>query len=196
MAIGDSYRLSCVWRSATTNKVAVNNFHFIATLDPVFDTQEEDLYERFFAEVAGPYVNLVTGLLTLDKIAIGVGPGFETTFVRDGLGQGGQVGGDAMPPRNAGVLSYSTNVLSRRGRGRFFLPPTGESMNAAGRPNATYLTAEQTLIDALVGMGTGGILTGNYDVAMYSEADAVTRAITSFTRRRFWGSQRDRGQLY
>ena len=53
----------------------------------------------------------------------------------------GAVGGTIMPPQNSVVMSQRTSQIGRRGRGRFFAPPTGTSAVAAGILSSTYQTA-------------------------------------------------------
>jgi len=102
-----------------------------------------------------------------------------------------------MPPRTAGILSFRSATPGRRGRGRMYIPPSVESQNTLGRPTLGYLTTVENLGDALLSaMNTGGVEFAAWEWVVWSEADQVARAVTSYVARGYWGSQRDRTRIF
>jgi hypothetical protein len=194
MAVDDVYRLTAILRAAGDQPSIVNTFHFKALEATVFDTQEEDLVEAFQAEAEDAYREQFTNRLTVFQYKVGKSPTFETAFIKDVSGVVGNLSGDSLGVRNSAVLSFRTATLSKRGRGRLFLPPANEAANGAdGHPTSGYIDNMEFFADKLLGMAsTVSVLYASYELQVWSKADQAAYPVTAFTARNFWGSQRDR----
>jgi hypothetical protein len=162
----------------------------------VFDTPGEDLWEAFRNAADTLYEALVSSLLSTTEIVFGVAPDFATQEILSTPYLTGAATGDPMPAFTAGILSRRTALLTRRGRGRLYLPPSAESFNSQGIPSGSYTNGLQALGDALVPTIGDGITTSVWTPMLWSESDQVAREITSFQARSIWGVQRDRRRLY
>jgi hypothetical protein len=196
VAVGDYFRLTAIWRNSADSAHAVNRFHFEQRTALILDTPEEDLVEAFTLNMLAEYIALVTSLLTLDTIFVGQGPGFETSYAVGNFGQGGQLTGEALPPRTSASITYKTALLSRRGRGRIYLPPANEASSLGGTVGSSYQSALNSLIDGWEAMDTETVNHAGWTPIMWSEADQTKRTITQFSAAIRWRSQRDRSDLY
>lgn len=197
MSVDDVYRLSVEWSNTPGFPTAVNLFYFKQIDALVLDTPGEDLVEAFRTECEATYRELVTNALALRKYAVAKAPLFLTEHVLEGLGEGGLATGDAMPPNTGGLLSIKTATLTRRGRGRVFIPPASETYNSGGRPTALMrgnITAFGSFM--MVEMNTTTLAHSAWEMQMWSKADQVARPVVSAFSSAIWGSQRDRRYLY
>jgi len=194
MAVGDIYRLTAILRATGEGPEVVNTFTFEQLDETVFDTPEEDLVQAFRGEAETAYREQFTNRLTVFQYKTGQSPNFETAFVQDLSGVVGNLSGDSMPIRTAGIISLRTSVLSRRGRGRLYLPPANEAGNGSdGHPTSGYVDNMEFFANAVMGMRNHlSILYAHYAWVVWSKSDQEAHQVTAFTARNFWGSQRDR----
>lgn len=192
MAIGDVYRLRVVLRRSFVHPACINNFYFKAETITIFDTQEEDLVQAWQLSAETAYRNCFTNFIAITQYQVAKAPDFNTAFVLDLAGTPGNLTGDALPPRTSFVLSWRTAVLSKRGRGRVYLPPASEADNSSGAPTAGYRTTVSNFGDLLIGGIGDALTTAQYTLMMWSPADQVAREVTSHFSVGGWGSQRDR----
>lgn len=197
IAIGDVFRLKAVWQRTTDGPTAINQFVFKQGGVLILDTPEEDLVAAFREECETQYVNLVTNTIALVKYEVSQSPLFLTSLVDDIDDVGGALTGDALPARIAGLIGFRTADLSRRGRGRYFLPPPNESSNTAGAPSVGYISNVQGFADNLfVDMNTVTITHTNWILQLWSPTDTEAKEVTQINARGRWATQRDRGKLY
>jgi len=196
MAINDVFRLRAVWRRTTDGPAMVNAFYFRQVAALIFDTPEEDLVDAFKTSVQPAYVAVVTNTVALVEYQVAKFPDFLTSFIDDTVEEGGALTGDPMPARIAGVLSYRTADLSRRGRGRVFLPSPNEASNTAGAPTTSYLALVDEIRAELGDLFTDIIFHAGWEWRMFSPADQLTKAVTSSESVGRWGTQRDRADVY
>lgn len=195
MAIGDTYRMRVVWRKTASGTAAINDFYFRQEAALILDTIGKDMWDAFIFSCESTYEALISSVLSTIEVQFGKEPTFETEEVVVTPYLQGAVTGDAMPGQICGVLSRRTATLSRRGRGRLYIPSTGESMNAGGLPSSTYTNALQAFGDSMLPEIGDGITSGPYTPMLWSVADQEAREITSFQARSLWGIQRDRFRL-
>lgn len=197
MAIGDTYKIVIEWTNNPLAPRFVNAFYFQQAGSEVADTPEEDLYARFMAEVGDAYRDCITNQLAAVRISVSQAPEFLTAFVSEGSSLlAGTRSGDPMPARICGIIKYRTPDLSRRGRGRVFLPPPSEAENSLGAPTGTYNTIQEGLLEALYGMSTVDAGYAEWVWALWSEADQTSKIITNYSPGGYWGTRRKRKAIY
>lgn len=197
MAVGDTYRLTVVWSNAPGLPTAVNQFHFRQVDTLVLDTPGEDLVGAFQEEVQAAYASLVTNALAIRRYSVAKAPLFLTEHVLEGIGVGGTASGDAMPPQSTGIIEIRTADFTRRGRGRFFIPPGVESFNGLGKPTSAYRTSlGDVAANLMADMNTTTIGHSAWELMLWSRADQEAKLVTTAFGGAFWGSQRDRNRLY
>jgi len=194
MAIDDVYRLTIILRSTAEGPIVANTLTFRQMNAIVFDTPEHDLVEAWKAEAENAYLEQFTNRLTVFNYKVGKAPDFATSYQTDETGLVGHLSGDSMPIRTAGVLSMRTALLSKRGRGRMYLPPANEAGNGSdGHPTSGYIDNMIFLGDAIMGMATSlSILYAHWAWSVWSKTNQSAEDVTAFAARNFWGSQRDR----
>lgn len=196
MAIGDVFRLKLIWRKTTTSPAAVNDFYFKQLDTLILDTPEEDLWEAFETEIIPQLTQLITNQLALVQVQIGLAPLFLTSFVLDNPPISGTASGDALPARTCGLLAYRTADLTRRGRGRVFLPPSSETLNgASGAPSSAYITQMEVVHSALAALASGTISYAGWQHCLWSVADQAAKDVTQYVSRGYWGHQGDRKNI-
>lgn len=197
MAVGDTYRLTCVWHREGREDVAVNNFYFRQDSLTILDTPEEDLVEAFKLNVQAAYIGCVTNFLVLFKYAVAKAPDFLTSHEDFITPVAGGRSGDPLPPRTSGLLSLRTGDLTRRGRGRVYLPPASEADSTNGFVATAYFNLMVELAhDLTVDMPAESIVVASWQPMMWSKADAEAKEVTSILIRDRWKSQRDRDGIY
>jgi len=194
MAVGDVYRLTVILKGPTVDKAVVNTFCFEQGDSLIFDTPGEDLVECWKAFAETPYLEQFTNRLTVFNYKVGKAPDFPTEYQTDEVGLEGNLTGDPMPIRTSAVLAFRTDELSRRGRGRVFLPPANEAANGSdGHPTSGYIDNMKVLGDALLAMGGDTVTTtAHWYLSVWSKASQEHRNVQAYAARNFWGSQRDR----
>lgn len=197
IAIGDVFRLKAVWQRTTDGPTAINQFVFKQLDALVLDTPEEDLIGAFREECEDLYVNLVTNTIAIVRYEVAQAPLFLTSLVDDVDDIGGNLTGDPLPARIAGLIGFRTADLSRRGRGRYFIPPANEVSNTAGAPSTGWQVSAQDFSDALFSnMSTLSITHAGWQLGLWSPTDEEFKAVTQINARGRWATQRDRGKLY
>lgn len=195
--IGDIWRVSCIWKRTTNGSACVNNWHWRQDTLTIFDDPAEDVWEAMQLGFMIQYQDIVTNLLALVDVRVSKAPDFVVEYTAQPTTISGTHPGNAMPPRTAGILSLRTDLISRRGRGRIFLPPPGEGFNAAnGNPDVDYILNADQLADFMVNGIGDGLTTAQYTGAVWSKADGVGRVVTGAKTQGYWGTQRDRAKIF
>jgi len=197
MAVGEFYKLTAIWRQATDAPAAVNEFLFEQLDALIFDTAGEDLVDAFRSTCEVAYLACVTGSIALVEYKVAKAPLFLTEYIDDAVEIAGSLTGDPLPARIAGLINKRSADLSRRGRGRTFLPPANEAANTAGAPTVGYVATMQAFADAMmIDMPALSITNSGWRPALWSEADQVAKAVTQMTAKGRWSSQADRENLF
>jgi len=192
MAIGDRYVLRMQWRNGSSLLLAENSFAFEQVTAIVEPTVGEDLVGRFRTEVEPTFTQLVQTNYILERYTVAELPSKLLIYEEVITGVTGSVGGDPLPPQVAGVITLRTPTLGRRGRGRLYLPPTGESYNTGGQPSAGYKSGAIGVMDLIYAMSTANASYAEWLWGVWSTADQAFRIITSYSPRVLWGTQRGR----
>jgi hypothetical protein len=196
MALDDVYRIRFVWRNESDKPAAINDLYFRQDSVLILDTPGEDLWQAFQTSCQAAYTALVTNRLAIFQVFFGKAPVFETEFTVDEVVASGDLTGDAMPTVTCGLLSRYTATLSKRGRGRIFLPCANEANNGDGRPVSGYITALRDFGASMMPSIGDGIVTAGWTPMMWSPEDQVSREVTQWIARGYWGVQRDRRGLF
>jgi len=192
VALNDVYRLWIVLRRSAVHPACINNFYFRQDSVLIFDTPGEDLVQAWIATAEPAYIDLFTSFIAITQYQAAKAPLFLTEHIADFVGTAGTLTGDPLPPRTSICLSNRTIDLSRRGRGRVYLPPASESTNTDGHPASAYVTSVFDFGDLLLSGIGDEITTALWTPMMWSEADQEAKQITSFFVTPAWRSQRDR----
>lgn len=80
----------------------------------------------------------------------------------------GAVTGDALPPQNSMLLSFSTGQKGRRRHGRAYIPGVSESNTAGGLLTGSQLTALTALGQGLTNAYKAGGTESQYQLCVYS----------------------------
>lgn len=80
----------------------------------------------------------------------------------------GAVTGDALPPQNTMLLSFSTGTKGRRRHGRCYIPGVSETSTVNGVISGAQLTALQALGDGLTNTFKAGGTEPQYQLVVYS----------------------------
>jgi len=108
----------------------------------------------------------------------------------------GTVLGDSNPRQVAGLVTKLSATASKSGRGRFYVPFSGEADNEPGAtPSGDYVTRLQTLGAQIVTPITAGA-GGNTAVltpVLYNRETFFTIDINDYTARTYWATCRRRG---
>ena len=168
-------------RDTTSDKVfeALNTFDYFTVLQPLVSTPTKILGES----------------LTLDPNPDRVAVEYSTSV--SGFGTGGSV---ALPGQVAGLVSFGSATMGKRGEGRNYVPfPPSAANELNGSPTATYITNLQ----ALGTMMTSTIPCPNIDSSGTGALNAILRStpgspttgapITRFSVPTVWATQRRRG---
>jgi len=196
MAIGDLYKLSCIWNRSPSEQVIVNEFVFRQDTALILDTPEEDLVQAFTNEVQDLYVALVTDFLSLITYRVALLPANDASLIQS-VGVAGGSTGDPLPSYTSQFVRARTANFTRSGRGGFYLPPTVESANTNGVPNSGYTTPIGTMCDALIDdMSTADLAHGAWSWVVYSRLTETFNVITNVTIPPRWSHQIDRRGAY
>lgn len=100
-----------------------------------------------------------------------------------------------MPKQVSGLITWYTDVASRAGRGRSYIPfPSAADTDGNGAPSTDYLIALGNLSDDLAAYMT--YPAGDSDISMslvVLSAGLGDQPVTSYTRRDRFATQRRRG---
>lgn len=196
MAVGDVYRLAVQLRRETDPFTCVNVFHLRQEAPLILDTPGEDLVDAFRSIVETDYLNLFTNLLTIYRYSVAKAPLFLTEYFVDVVVPGALTG-EGLPPRTSAVITWRTADLTRRGRGRTFLPPATEGSSTGSGVTGGYLADMQDFISKYLTVLPADIIThAGWLPGIWSTADQLFKPIISSTANLRWKSQRDRLNLY
>jgi len=127
--------------------------------------------------------------------SMNIGPGRAEVFSKVSAGVG-TAGAEALPRQTAGLVSFYTGYPGRRGRGRMYMPfPAQDDNQATGHPVAGYVTAVESLVDALLGLGLviGAAGDCTFIPVLYHREAASGDKIETRIVRAVWATQRRRG---
>lgn len=192
MAVGDTYRLRVVLRRSFVHPACINSFYFKQGDILIADTPGEDLVQAWQNDAETAYRNCFTNFIAITQYQVAKAPLFETEYTVDFSGIAGNLTGDPLPPRTSYTLSWRTAVLTRRGRGRVYLPPASEADNSSAAPTSGYRTTVSNFGDILVAGIGDGVTTAPWTLMTWSPADQVAREVLSHFSVGGWASQRDR----
>lgn len=196
MAEGDVYRMRCVWKRSANGAAAVNDFYFEQFDPTIIDTPAADLFQAFQLTCQAAYEALVSSLLSTVEIQFGRAPDFLTEEVFTTPFFVGQLSGDPLPGFSCGILSRYSEDLTRRGRGRLYIPAATEAVNSNGAPTAGYFNDLQDFGDSMMPYIGDGVTTSRWGACVWSVADQESKRVVSFRARSIWGVQRDRRNLF
>lgn len=162
MAENDITRLSAIWRDAGGNTV-VNTFHF-QQVGTVAGNPLSTLAADFLSTQATAYKLPVSSAWSLTLLRVeDVEPGTAASFeLAVSPPQAGTTGGDALPPQDSAVLAVKTALKGRSFNGRNYMPPTGESTQAAGTWIPAYITNVEAFASSMVGRYITNATTSHY----------------------------------
>lgn len=197
MAVGDKYKLNVKWLDTATQLTAQNSFALRVDAMPTIKTVEEDIFDTFEdSSIRAFYTSLVhqnyyivgySLLLLPEELVVA-----ERAIPAD-INHQGQISGDMLPPQITCVVSLRTNLLGRRGRGRIYLPPTGESRNtAAGFVSSLHIDEANSLCGNIVAGLDGSVSEGEYTWGVWSRENQTFNAVNSWIPRNRWANQRGR----
>lgn len=196
MAFGaNDVKLHVRCRNNALNVTAENGLAFSLSSTLVFDTIGEDLVQAWIGEVETLYLSIMHSDWFIDSYAVTNLPAGEVLYE---LGRGstfaGDLGGDALAPQLAGLISWRTGTTGRTGRGRTYLPPTSETQSQAnGLVSGAHVGFIGDVADAIIGMAsTLSITYAQYDLAIASLKDNEMHYVTSYVVRNKWATQRGR----
>lgn len=199
MSVGDVFELAITWKSDESPYVAVCTPKFRQENALILDTEGEDLVGAFRDKCESAMAACITSTLRLVRYTVSPIPGTGSTYALD-LGVTGPVGaraGDRLPPRVAAILSFRTATPGKRGRGRMYLPPASEGDNTLGRPTADLQSALNAFGETMFAdMLAGGLEFANWQWVVRSDKDNISRPVTQYIARDYWGSQRDRTRIF
>jgi hypothetical protein len=187
MAIGDVYKLS-FFQTVHGNPV-MSVMHFLETIAPSdFDLVASSLAGWFHDDFAA---NLAT-ILSEDWVGVGVQvyrvkPGPMNPYSTNFTGAGALVGeivSEAIPSNSPLVVSWYTDLPSKRGRGRWYQSGIPESWQDCGQiidANFGTIVAAFSNIDETVEEAGAGA--GRWRACVYSRINDSGEAIQSYTVR-------------
>jgi hypothetical protein len=193
MTVGDGYRITVVSQDNQTLEKVANSWAYIYEGNAVEATEAEDLITAWVDEVQGAYRALMSTGFNVVIIVVAELPGglsvAERGIVTDNQGA---ASGDVLPYQCAGVITWITATLGRRGKGRSFMPPTAESFNGGtGVCTSGYVTLLNSFATAAKFIA-GDLSHGDWSLAVFSQADQAVRPVVSHVARNYWGVQRSR----
>jgi hypothetical protein len=197
MALNDVYALGIEMQDPLTLFTCLNLLHFReGEAGLILDTPEEDLVGAFITECQTSYLTLVHGRYNLVRYFVKRLPADVISYEQAVTSTGGALGGDMLPPQISGVLSLRTANLSRRGRGRIYLPPTAEANSSAeGRPTGPFIAEVATFMsDLLEGMSDITLSHKDWYLGVWSREAQSLSDVTSIRFNLRWGTQRGRAR--
>lgn len=178
MAIGDKYRLSVILFGFNGTIEVVNNFCYNADEATILSSQAEDLVQAFRATAEDLYRATFSNAFEIVEYRVRQLP-TPTQFGDFSITPtGGTLTGDVLPPQVSGLLSWKTDQLGKRHRGRTYLPPANEASVTAGVFTAAYQSAVNDFRDAAIVIGDG-IETALYSLHVWSDEDQAARPVTA-----------------
>lgn len=196
LAVNDIWRvrIACY----TPDQASVNVLHYKVIGTAGAGATDQDLADRVNTLAAPLYKAVLSVSATYRGTSaqrIFPGPLTAAAFSVGSAGIG-TVAGEPLPTQCAGIISLHTSLAGRRQRGRIYLPFPGEdSSTNPGVPTGAYVTAAQTLANALfttIVAGVGGN-TSNLDPVIFHRSTNTADVITRKEAKTAWATQRRRG---
>jgi hypothetical protein len=153
-----------------------------------FDTTFGPLYLPLLYNNAEYYGTRIRRAFPIDTVA----------WANVGLGRAnGTAGAVALPTQTAGLVRFSSGSIGKKGQGRQYLPfPAQDSNQTTGIPNGAYVTAAQTLADALatdqVVSGSGSRV-ATLDPILWDLVAHTPTPILAGASQNAWATQKRRG---
>lgn len=195
MAVNDVYQATAVYTSPLVDGDIVNVIHYRLTTLATPKT-EDLLCLEIAVEIKDTYVNELNPSLptdlTLDRVdCFNVD---QPTFSNSTLsGDAGDVIGDALPPRNAPVISKKTGLRGRSFRGRMYLPFLSELQQNGGVITPAALVNIQDFADDLIVETAPS--SNQWELTVYSAKLGSDALVTSMVPRSEMGSVRGRKKV-
>lgn len=194
LAVGDICEVKIHCGSLTQRSVNVR--HYRCSSIAGNSATDADFATRFSTLVAAHVKALVSSQATfLGVTAQIIRPTRRPVQVETAGANIGSVQGEQLPRQSCGLIKLASNVASKSGRGRIYVPFPGEGDNeASAKPSNDYLqrldTLGEDLIIELVAGNAGD--TATMKPCLYKRSTHATLDITSQTIRPYWATQRRR----
>lgn len=190
MAVGQVYRIAA---RSTFNNVddIVNVWHYRQEL-VVIGNPAEDLANQWATDLTLLYRGLFGGGVAITDLSVRpIAP--ATEFFDLNLGaQAGTLAGQTLPLPNAPIITWRSDLIGRRNRGRTFFPPPTENEQDGGSISAALITALTNFGDAAMQLLELGV--PQWQMVVHSEVGGTDVPVTSFVVRSIMGTQRRRKQ--
>lgn len=178
MADGDIMRLTARWQDAGNNTV-VNTFHFqqvgATAGDPLATLAGDFLSTQATAYKLPVSSTWLFNLIRVEDVVPGTAASYELVV---SPAQAGSTVGDALPPQDSAVLAVKTALKGRSFQGRNYMPPTGESTQAAGAWISAYLTNVEAFAASMFGRYITNAATSHFRWVVVSRySGGVKRAV-------------------
>lgn len=192
MAVGDAFTLKIHYQNTVTGIFVENQLHYRQDGVTLLGTPEADLVDGFRSTAEADLTSCFHSNYSIIGYAVIPRPGQVVTYEVGVTPVSGGLSGDQLPPNLAAIVSLKSDLFTRSGRGRIFLPPASEATNnAAGQVGGTHILNINTFMGNAVSV-SNGILGPAYGLGVWSEKEQEFHELVSFVVRNYWGSQRGR----
>lgn len=117
-----------------------------------------DVFDPWFLTNFRPLLNQADRLVALDVVKMGTEEGLEKIY--NGIAGSRINGGTSIPPAFlAANISMKTQLRKRYGQGRMFWPLRDDNLFDGDKLNGAGVAAIQSVVDALLALTTGSVLT-------------------------------------
>lgn len=170
MPAGDLFELVVVGRHA--GALVLNTFGFAQVGSPAGDPAAT-LAGNWNSTCMTAWRNLVSGnyavnALWVNAVAPAGAARYELNFSPP---LAGNVVGEALPPQNAGVITWRTALAGRSYRGRTYVPAIAEGQQTDGTLSTTWQTNAAAFVSALVGAFITNAATNNFRLVVISRVN-------------------------
>lgn len=154
----------------------------------------EEMAEATYDTWAAEWDGFLTSNVTFEKVRLKFGPNSTGPAYEYGGSATGAVGGESVEPSIAALVTKSTAIGGRQGRGRFYLPGMPESyLDPGGTLTSTGILQGQSCADAWL---AAMVALDLQPVLLHSvgTSDTTPEDITALTVQARYGSQRRRNR--
>lgn len=134
--LNEVFELAFICRSGTQNLVNVVHMQCVAVVG--VSPTDKEICDRFSSDMGPKYRDIFSNLVRYEGLRMrAILPNPREAVVSTAGNGPGNHAQDALPNQACGLISWSTGVASRMGRGRTYLPPPAEdNNNSTGLPDA------------------------------------------------------------